>query len=484
MVLAPTRSCGYFEWVLSYCHITKYIIFLFCLGWLAHGAEDVLKSGAVIPVVACADNPKQTYALYLPSNFSVTRSWPIIYVFDAAARGQLAVETIYAAAEKFGYIVAASNNSKNGPMGGAEEAAHAMWDDTHRRFPINEHRHYFSGMSGGARVAAGLALSCGQCAAGVIANAAGFPVAISPPRDMKFAYYATVGNADFNYPEFVMLRKRLNEAEARYDIRVFEGAHEWAPPEVWLEALNWMDLDAMSTGVLPRDPQRIQESLHREMEKAQQLLSQQNLLAAFRQYQSVARTFGGLTDVTAAKEQLAGLSKEKAFKRAEREEQDALDHQAQLTEEPSAEIQQIASGGLSMEAYTRLRSKLADFKKQAASTDANDAKSLALRRAVSALVVEAFEAGQRSVEMKKYEAALLYFDLTIAGSRYPQWSHYQRARIYAVTSNAKGVVSELKLAIAAGLQDASALESEEFHAYRDLPQFQELAAELKRESHP
>jgi hypothetical protein len=45
-----------------------------------------------------------------------TRKWPIIYLFDPLARGEVAVEAVRAAAEKFGYIVVASNNSRNGPM--------------------------------------------------------------------------------------------------------------------------------------------------------------------------------------------------------------------------------------------------------------------------------------------------------------------------------------------------------------------------------
>ena len=68
------------------------------------------------------------------------------------------METIQTAAEKFGYIVAASNNSRNGPMGGSSQAMKAMWQDTQQRFPIAEQRRYVAGMSGGARVATSIAL--------------------------------------------------------------------------------------------------------------------------------------------------------------------------------------------------------------------------------------------------------------------------------------------------------------------------------------
>jgi poly(3-hydroxybutyrate) depolymerase len=179
--LRPGRRYVYFVYV----HRPFLTIVLIVLLNSLAPAESVpssLPAGTIIPKVVCRADNQQSYALYLPSNFSAARAWPIIYVFDPAARGQVAVETIRAAAEKFGYIVAASNNSHNGAMGDSAEAAKAMWQDTQQRFPVAEQRRYLSGMSGGARVATGIALACHNCAAGVIANAAGFPWAPNPSR--------------------------------------------------------------------------------------------------------------------------------------------------------------------------------------------------------------------------------------------------------------------------------------------------------------
>jgi hypothetical protein len=92
---------------------------LLCWPAFTQVAPSPLPVGTIVPSVVCTADNKQTYALYLPPNFSTTRQWPIIYVFDPGARGQAAVEAIKPAAEKFGYIIAASNNSRNGPMGGS-----------------------------------------------------------------------------------------------------------------------------------------------------------------------------------------------------------------------------------------------------------------------------------------------------------------------------------------------------------------------------
>src|SRR5262249_14941859 len=148
-VIERFSSC-YFCWVLHRLNIFI-LLLLICGGVVAQKVGSTLPVGTVIPSITCDANSKQTYALYLPSNISPKRTWPIIYVFDPGARGPFAVETIRAAAEKYGYIVAASNNSHNGPLGGFSEAAEAMWRDTQMKLPVDEHRRYTAGMSGGAR---------------------------------------------------------------------------------------------------------------------------------------------------------------------------------------------------------------------------------------------------------------------------------------------------------------------------------------------
>lgn len=294
------------------------------------GAQNVpvsLSAGKLIPKIVCATNEKQSYALYLPSSFSENRKWPIVYGFDPGGRGMVAVETIRAAAEKYGYIVAASNNSRNGPQGRPSEAAQAMWVDTEQRLPVDPARRYFAGMSGGARVASALAQGCHGCVAGVIANAAGFPPNAMPGRDSKFAYFAAVGNGDMNYPEFVDLRPRLDSLGIPYRIRIFEGEHGWAPPEVWDEALNWMDIQAMARGLAPRDDARIDKTLADDLARARHFEIRREWLAERREYQAITRDFTGLADATIAKKRAAELERDKEAAQQEKQEKEDIDRQ-------------------------------------------------------------------------------------------------------------------------------------------------------------
>jgi len=45
--------------------------------------------GKIIEKVPCAQRPEQSYTLYLPCNYSASRSWPVVYSFDPGAPGSL-----------------------------------------------------------------------------------------------------------------------------------------------------------------------------------------------------------------------------------------------------------------------------------------------------------------------------------------------------------------------------------------------------------
>src|ERR1700720_495446 len=100
---------------------------------------DSLPTGQIVDSVKCAADASQSYSLYLPSHYTADREWPVILGFDPGGRGRNAVERYKAAAEQYGYIIAGSNNSRNGsPETG--KAAASMANDVFSRFHINPKR--------------------------------------------------------------------------------------------------------------------------------------------------------------------------------------------------------------------------------------------------------------------------------------------------------------------------------------------------------
>src|SRR5262245_16547303 len=167
--------------------------------------------GKLTEGIACPSDPTQTYTIYLPSTYTTSRTWPVLFVFDPGGRGARAAEVFREAAEKYGWIVVGSENSRNGPWEPTRRSITAMWPAVLQAYAINRDRVYAGGHSGGASVAWTLASETGQIA-GVIGS--GEP---NPPPESKigtFAWFGTAGHADFNFIEVRTIDARVAKAAA------------------------------------------------------------------------------------------------------------------------------------------------------------------------------------------------------------------------------------------------------------------------------
>src|SRR5258708_499834 len=241
------------------------------------------------------------------------------------------VATISAAA-LYGYIVAVSNNSRNGPWQPEFEAAEAMARDTQQRFTVDLKRIYFAGFSGGARLAAQLARLC-KCAAGVLLSGAGFSHGTSPSAESIFPVFSAVGDADFNYSELVPLQDALEKAAVPHWLRIFDGPHEWAPPIVIDQALAWLRIQSVKSHRQPGDDVFIAAQLSAAQTRASALEKSGQLLAAWREDRQIATTFDSLWDTEVVRAKTSQLEKEKALRDAIKREHSDFEEQDRLSNE-------------------------------------------------------------------------------------------------------------------------------------------------------
>jgi hypothetical protein len=332
--------------------------------------ETVL--GQILDDVPCARDPLQHYALYVPSYYTSERRWPVIFGFDAGGRGRRAVERYQAAAEKYGYIIAGSNNSKNGPWEISLDAAKAMAADVERRLSIDPRRRYTAGMSGGARVAMMLALNPdlitgsrgGPGVAGVLASSAGFP---DPSGDFResvpFVVYGTAGTDDFNHLEMRQLDEGL---KSPHRLEVFEGTHEWLPVEFATEGVEWMEIRAMKSAIRPRDEKLIDGLFARRMARAD---AQTTSLDRMRELKSIADDFAGFKDVTKVKANAAALEREADVKAAIAAERDEDRREDQTATEVFRLRNQMADTGNATPLVDRVKALVVQAKADRDSAD-------------------------------------------------------------------------------------------------------------------
>jgi len=468
----------------------------------ANSAQPVLQTGAINPRVTCAAKPEQSYALYLPSHYAPDKRWPIVYAFDPDGRGSVPVELMKEAAERYGYIVAGSNNSRNGSWKVEGDAAQAMWDDTHARLAIDERRVYFAGFSGGARVASILAQRC-KCAAGVLLNGAGFGGA-APSPDAVFAVFAAVGRFDFNYPELSELDGKLEQAGFPHVLRHFDGPHEWAPSDVMDDALAWFRLMAMKQGREARDDDFITAQKTEAVARAHALEQSGESYGAWREYKQAVATFQGLTDTASLQQATASLAQQKSVREGGKREEQDFEEQRRLTGEIYSGLIALKGGGKSpsstsqtdqpiaprsavpashgeaqsrSDVFHQTEQQIVNLRERAAS-EKNPEKLRVDRRALSGVFIAAGEFGDESLEAKDYARAKGYFQLAVDAYPDSVGALKELATARALDGDRKGTLETLRRAKERS-KDAAAFvawlnEEPAFAKLREDPQFRAL----------
>lgn len=235
-------------WVVGF--VTLAYLMISCSGNTSYYLRKNLKLSTVQHVV-CTSDTSQSYQVYLPSAFVRERKWPVMFMFDPHGSGQLAIDHAKAAAERYNYILIASNNSRNNASN-IDHIIQALFTDVYSRFPVNDKRVYAAGFSGGGRVASSIALSTGKMR-GIITCSAGMPELNPLSVSRKFEIFAIAGKEDFNYDEVMSLSSQLAGASWLFMIEAFDGGHNWPPAKYFNDALLWFELNGMRDGSIPTD---------------------------------------------------------------------------------------------------------------------------------------------------------------------------------------------------------------------------------------
>ena len=232
-------------------------LFLFFQAFTAQSLlfPQVSAKDEVTDTVRCRDKTEQSYALFRPAQYDNKKSWPVILIFDPAARGRTGVSTFIEAGRKYGFILTCSNNSHNGPMGDNFTAAAAMLQDVEQRFTVDQKRIYAAGFSGGSRFAMAFAVKEKRISA-VIGCGAGLPNDRNylPSGYSDFLYYGLAGTRDMNYLEMQdLLGFFSNRTKVISYFRAFSGSHQWPGSDLITEAVEWIVLQTMNRKIISAD---------------------------------------------------------------------------------------------------------------------------------------------------------------------------------------------------------------------------------------
>ena len=469
--------------------------------------QQALPKGEVVSKVVCAAASNFSYSLYLPKAYDPAKKWPVVYCFDPGGRGSVPVKQFEAAAEEYGYIVAGSNDSHNGPNVPLESIIAALWEDTHSRFSIDEKRVYTSGFSGGARVAVAVAYSKQADVAGVIACSGGFPGSRKPDKNISFVFFGTTGVQDFNFPELFNLADTLDSLGVTNRLEFFDGEHEWAPPELCTEAIEWMEIQAIRLGRRTKDTALIQKLEARLAAIAESQESAGKSYLAWKSYASIVSDFAGLADTARFEAKAVELKNSKTAKDQLKQIKEEIKHQ-QLIASRLEQLKAAATLGTGSSASSdtnggqqplgTLNGSTSDESNQgklAASSDlSREIKDLKKRlmgkeqtpdkivasRVLSGFFVGCYELAEIYKSTKRYDLAAA--NLEFGSEVRPQSAgiYYSLAQTYALAGNKSKLLAALDKAISNGWTDADAIEKEKaFDPFRRDPAYARIIERLK-----
>jgi hypothetical protein len=293
----------------------KIILFLFLgAGLLCNSQQMTLKKGVVIDSIAIKDSISESYSLYIPTNFEMDRNWPILFVFDMEGKGKQAIRMFTGAAEKHGYLLAASNNV-NDSLSTSQNIliTGRMFNNVIGILPVQKNRIYSAGFDSGARFASVLPIFV-KSIAGVISCGAVYPNMEILDNKNLFHFIGIVGKEDYAYPEMLAGKSLMGRLKFPNQLLVFNGGHVWPNNQYLGKAMEIFTLAAIGKGLSEKDEGYVNDTYAQNLEEINLLIGSNRLIQADNLLDEAISVYRVLKDIDSLKEIKRDLNKNKLFK--------------------------------------------------------------------------------------------------------------------------------------------------------------------------
>lgn len=205
----------------QFSYITAFVI-LFSFLFSCSKSGNFIETNKPVSIKdSCSVNRNHTYELYIPGNAKACSQLPLIVILDPHAQGKSAIKKFIPAADKYKYMLVASNLIKNNFENYLSEID-VLLKDVKAKYPTNG-TVYIAGFSGAAR----MALSFGQrnIVDGIIA--CGALATKNQIITIRAPVYALIGMQDFNFIETAQYFFRPENTPGNLHIELSEDMHEW-----------------------------------------------------------------------------------------------------------------------------------------------------------------------------------------------------------------------------------------------------------------
>ncbi len=433
--------------------------------------KENFATGQIIEKVVCKHDTTLSYTLYLPSGYSSEKIYPVVFAFDPQGTGKLPVSNYKELAEKYKFILAGSNNSKNGtPWEDIQKITTTFFADVQNRCSVNAQRIYLLGFSGGARIANAITMSDGAIAGAICCGAAS-PANNTPNARSNYFFISIAGNADFNYTEIRKYDKvELAGHSVKHALLVFDGKHEWPPVSTMDEAFLWMELNEMRKNSTYKNDSLINKSVQEASKQLQSDLNKKQMLNAYECCRKTINFYDGLTDLSLFFDTYKTLQSNQEIDKALKKEEADWKQEEDLKNKYREAVQSND--------YTWWQKDIQSVNSKIKTAPKNEA--LIYKRTLGYLSLMMYIQTTEFMKQSKIEPAIYFDKLYLLIDPTNSEAHYLAAELSALKGNQEAAIHYLNSAIKNGYKDTPRLENDNaFAGIKASANFQNVLASIK-----
>ncbi len=298
----------------------KKIVFLaLLLSTTLHYSQELrLLKGAITDGLVVNDSLDETFSMYLPTSFELSKPWPVLFVMDMEGTGKKSMSLLVNAAEEENYILVASDNL-NDSLSISQNVliANRLFNAVVSIVPVAKNRDYTTGFRNGARFASILPTFIKEIA-GVVSI--GAPVGNVEILNTKntFQFIGIVSRSDYNFTEMLEVRSVLDRLKFPNQLLVFDGEQKLPDTNTYRAALRMLTLSSMAKGETVKNDSLIFDTYNEFFADANAFLSNGKPILSKYVLDDMARVFNPFIELDSIKTNQKSLRRSATYKKADR----------------------------------------------------------------------------------------------------------------------------------------------------------------------
>lgn len=313
----------------------KKITLLFLASFLmqhAFSQQMVLKKGTILDSLPVHDSIPETFSLYLPTNFSTDKQWPLLLIFDMKGKEKQALSMFVPAAEKEGYVLAApqvfDSISLTNNVVKTKRVVQKLMD----LLPIQKSRVYTAGAESGARFASLIPIIIKDVNGAISIGAS---ITNTELLDVKrpFHFIGVVNKENYNYPDLLNVKKVLDRYRFPNQVLLYEGEKEWPDIAYLKKSMRLFTLAAMAKKLVSTDSTYIEQAFEEDLARANGLKGSAKWLLAEQHLGEMLGVYGRHKNLDSLRLVIRGVRRNKTFRSMKRAENAAFLKESLLKED-------------------------------------------------------------------------------------------------------------------------------------------------------